>query len=124
MGFVTLEEIAPLISVGVLKALTADSAKFETAESQAAIIIRDITGLAIPDDERPATADWVVTPAAWIIQFLAANLVTGASPELERRYESQWRGAHKILENHPLEKRGDSGDKTYALSGTIGGMYE
>lgn len=124
MGFVSIEEVEPLMHPTIVKALRQDG-KFTAAEQEAAIIVRDITGLAIPatPNERPATADWVRQPMAWILQYICVHVITDKTGDMERRFEAQYKEAKKLLENHPLQQV-ENGEKKYAMRGEIGGMYE
>lgn len=124
MGFVSIEEVEPLMHPTIVKALRQDG-KFTAAEQEAAIIVRDITGLAIPATpaERPETADWVRQPMAWIIQYINVHVITDKTGDIERRFEAQYKEAKKLLENHPLQQV-ENGEKKYTMRGEIGGMYE
>lgn len=124
MPLVALEEIETMIFSAIAKSLR-EAGKFAAIEAEAAKIIRDMTGLAIPESvsERPQSADWVIAPSAWIIQWMASHGVTD-SEFLERRFETQYKDALKILKAHPLQELTDTGAVKTARSGIIEGLYE
>lgn len=124
MGFVSVEEVLPHVAVSIKKVL-ADTTTFTALETECAKIIRDKTGQPIPENgaARPDSADWVVLPAAWIIQYMASNQTSGNNAESEARHKNQYTEAIKILDAHPLRQEKSPGVKT-PRKGCIEGMYE
>ncbi len=124
MPFVSFEEVSPHVAGGV-KIILADPTTFAALEMECAKIIRDKTGQAIPATiaDRGDSADWVILPAAWIIQYVASNHLSKTSPELEARFKTQYGEAIRILESHPLRQEKAGGGK-FSRNGCIEGMYE
>lgn len=77
MPFVSIEEIEALMHPTIAKALR-QNGNFTAVEQEAAVIVRDITGLAIPSSlaERAASSDWIRQPMAWIIQYICAHILS------------------------------------------------
>lgn len=112
MSFVTIAQIKPFIHSGIYKALnlaavvtdgqgTGEITNFDLIESEAAKIIRDITGRDIPTDTGSAP-DWITVPAAYIIAKLAENLLQDVSPDFQDRIDANYDRALQLLKEHPL----------------------
>ncbi len=116
MPFATYADIEPLLPRALRQIVQQD---FAQLEAEAAKIIRDYTQTPIPAD--PADApDWVRTPLALLIAYLAASAASALSPELQQQIESMRRQAYQILDLH--RKRQPEG--TQARLGQIEGIYE
>ncbi len=97
---VTLTEVQPIIGLENKKML--DIVGFDTLELEAAKIIRDRTGIVLPDSaaSRPADLDWVITPAAWIIQWLTTPRLPIVTEESRRLWQRQYDDALAMLRLH------------------------
>lgn len=125
MPLVDFDEVKSHIAPSIVKVLE-DPGAFQAAELEAAKIIRDRTGLSIPEspNERASSADWVVLPAAWIIQYIASSQVVGKSDTLDRKVREQFKDATDILADHPLKAVAADGSAKFTAFGCIEGMYE
>ena len=103
MPFTTLDTIRPMIhpaiAIALSKTFNGDTV-FTTIEAQAAILIRDMTGVDIPDDT-VNTPDWLHLPAAFIIQQLAAPQISELSDATRHAIEKAYLNAISILDRHP-----------------------
>lgn len=124
MGFVAIEEVETEISNVCLIALRKDGA-FAAVEKKAAILIRDRTGQAIPESpaSRPESADWVVLPAAWIIQYIISGRTDNISPETAKSIRDKYTDALKILDAHPAQATNSDGSQQFSTLGEIEGVY-
>lgn len=98
MPFVTIVQITSLLPSSVVEHLNEDD-NFTVIERQAAQIISDITGFAIPELVTSAPA-WVTTPAAWIIIKLCNPTISNASREYLEEVETNFKRALAMLEQH------------------------
>lgn len=115
MPLVTFDEVKPFIQSG-LHATLQNNMYFQTYEDAAAIIIRDRTGIEIPDDAEDAP-DWVITPAAWIIQKLASARMPSKSDEFTKALETNYGIAMKILDDKHIQ--GSPAELVYAKQITL-----
>lgn len=103
MPFTTLDKIRPMvhptIALALAKTVSGDTV-FNHLEPEAAILIRDMTGIAIPDDTDD-TPDWLHLPAAYIIQYLAAPQISELTDTTRAAIEKAYLNAISILDRHP-----------------------
>jgi len=103
MPFTTLDKIRPMVhpivAIALVKTLSGDTV-FNHLESEAAILIRDMTGIAIPADTDD-TPDWLHLPAAYIIQQLAAPHISELTDATRAAIEKAYLNAISILDRHP-----------------------
>jgi len=120
---VAQEEIAGMVSDAIYQALNVTGV-YDRVEAEAAKLIRDESGITLPvsSAERPATYDWCVKPAAWIIQWFAADSLTSLSPETEQNWQQRYVEALRIIRNHRMQSSSQPGTSAYI--GTIRGLYE
>jgi len=103
MPFTTLNTIRPMIHPAIAIALSKPfngETVFTAIEAQAAILIRDMTGVDIPDDP-VNTPDWLHLPAAFIIQHLTAPQISELSDATRDAIEKAYLNAISILDRHP-----------------------
>lgn len=102
MPFVSFADVEKLLPEGLRGVLRREPSTFVQLESFAAIIVRDVTGRAIPSEvEEPKTSatDWTVVPMAWIIAH--AGLPLWQPPELVQRVvEANYAKAMTVLSEH------------------------
>ncbi len=124
MGLVAIEEVETEITPSCLTALRKDGV-FAAVEKKAAILIRDRTGLAIPEspNDRAESADWSVLASAWIIQYIVSAQVSNLNPELSKAIRDKYTDALKILDAHPAEQKKSDGSQQIVTLGEIEGMY-
>lgn len=99
MPFVTLADIKTKLLPSVIKVLEASDDDFIRLERDAAEIIAELSGLAIPASVNDAP-EWVVTPAAWIINYLVLSTVSGISEDARKLAETNFLEARNICKNH------------------------
>lgn len=123
MQLVTLEEIKPHIRKSIA-AVLADPALFAAIEAECAKIIRDRTGMTLPEtpNDRSSSADWVILPMAWLMQAIAANQVISQNEKFEDYVRNQYNDAMKIIDKHAFQAK--TATTISARCGYIEGMYE
>lgn len=99
MPFVTLAEISSKLLPNVYAKLAESIDDFNRIERDAAEVISDLSGLAIPTNVNDAP-EWVVTPAAWIINYLVLSSTSGISEEGRKLAETNFLEARNICKNH------------------------
>ena len=131
MPYVELSDIKPFISSSMYNALdtvlTGTTKYFTPIEEEAAKLIRDKTGRDIPATTADAP-DWIIVPAAYIIQKLAKRLLTEISLEYNQQIDADYELALKMLAEHPnLDSDGyeeEPEDKSTSYTGPITGVVE
>lgn len=99
MPFVTLAEIRSKLLPNVTAKLEESNDDFIRIERDAAEMISELSGLAIPTSVNDAP-EWVVTPAAWIINYLVLSSTSGISEEGRKLAETNFLEARNICKNH------------------------
>jgi hypothetical protein len=113
---INLIEIKDLIPNALFNALSEEN-KFESPKKQALELIRDTIAIEIIDS-RPTELDYLITPFAWIVEYLSGDLISGVSTDYENRRNKKYSEAFKILELHKSKK-----SVTKAQTGIIEGLY-
>jgi hypothetical protein len=113
---VELSEIQNLISPNLYKILS-DGTNYEMPKNQALGIIKDKINIEIVED-RPASMDWIITPFAWIVEFLAGDKLSGSSKEFEDRRNKKYEEAFRLLDLHRVKE-----SNTRFKFGEIQGLY-
>lgn len=122
---VTQAEVQPLLPKVILNLITQSIITFDGVEAQATRIIVDETGIEVPatPDTRSALYDWVITPMAWIIAYLASAKLESASDDALRNYHDRYQEALRIVRQHRNAVK--ASNPTQAVSmGTIEGLLE
>jgi hypothetical protein len=104
MPLVSLEQVKPLVSGAMFTALNRED-NWSVLEAEAAKIVRDESGITIPENEDDAP-DWVVTPMAQIISKLGLSLLSELTPEYVAAINDDYDRAIKTARSHA--KGGDS----------------
>ena len=113
MPFVEYADIEKLIPDSI-QSLLQVTATFTFFENNAAKIVRDETGVAIPAAvaDRP---DWVIIPMAHLITKLFAARMSGASEQMMALIESNFKWALNELKTHVV--KGIAADLEYSAAG-------
>lgn len=126
MAFVTIDDIKPYILPSIYntlnKAISKDeeteSTNFDLIEPQAAILITELSGVS----EEDTSLDWIIIPAAWVIQKLASNIATEISADASIRIEGNYQEALKRLQSHPSTTASVPPDRSSSFIGTINNL--
>lgn len=118
MPLATYDDVKDLLPAALRKPLER-AAVFARYELSAAIMVRDATGIVIPEDEADAP-DWVRQPMAWIIAYVASELFQSKSPELVQSLRDNYNAALSLLKSH---KMAVSPGRSAASSGSIEGGW-
>lgn len=125
MPFASLETIKPFVAKGVHEALSRTGSPFNDLEKSAAIVIRDMTGYAVPVsiNDRP---DWSDKISAWLIEYYAKSLMTGNSEsETERINENYKQAFVEMRRYRKAEQDNDSSQSSaFADCGSFEGQEE
>jgi hypothetical protein len=113
MPFVELSQVENLINENIKKKLQAAPAVFAQIENEAAIIIRDTLNIEIPEDAADAD-DFVVVPAAYIINKLCSNMINSQSEESMRDINKNYELALEMLRKKA--KTGTNTENAISLS--------
>ncbi len=119
---VTLDEISHLVGKTIYDGLARDGGtRFEALKKEAMQRINAIAGTNLtPSGTRPQSLDWVVTPFAWIVEYIALAHYQNISGEYLEYAKYKYKEALDICSaNASPVKTG-----RHTSIGTIDGAYE
>lgn len=125
MAFTTYERIKNYIIPQISKKLSeavpdGSETYFEQIEPDADELISSLSNRSIPTNVADSPS-WIHIPAAYIYQKLASNLITGLSPEITDRIDSDYNKALKIIDENPnLDE--DLNDRSSSTIGSINNL--
>ena len=116
------EEVTALMNNQTASRMNKDNL-FEKVEAEAAIIIRDLSGITLPDDPatRDVSLDWVLTPMAWIMEYILLPLSDFSSDSERLAVKDRYNEAKGIASRN--RSITTNADPTIAHLGTMEGLY-
>jgi len=114
---IELTEIKELIPSSLYSWLNKEG-HYDRPKQQALELIKNETGITI-EDPRPDGMDWMLTPFAFLIEYLAGDALPGVSAEYEQRRQAKFEKAFVLLKAHKITTRVGA----QAVFGQIDGLY-
>lgn len=93
---------------------------FDQIKPQVLQVIQTATGIDTSVDTRTEAQNWIVLPFAWLVEYIAGDMISGLSPEGENRRTSKYKSAMSELAKHVVKNITGG----LAVLGSIHNQYE